>query len=75
MEGEKALAEAISILKDAVNRTDELNKRLIKTIQLIVVAFLICITICFGILYLSDYTTTNMQQQQMSSEGMQQQQK
>lgn len=74
---EKSWLEAIQIMHDFANKTDEINKRLIKALVIVVVAFCTTITICFSVLYLSDYSTTiNQQQQQMSSNGqMQQQQK
>jgi hypothetical protein len=73
-DSEKTWLEAIGIMHEFATKTDEINLRLIITIRIIVIAFLIAIVTCFGILYISDYTTTNMQQQ-ISGSQMQQQQK
>lgn len=73
MEDEKIM-EIIHIMGDFVSRVDNMNKRLIKAIVVGIIAFAATITICFGILYTSNYEVS-MQQQQMSSDGMQQQQK
>lgn len=73
MEDEKVM-EIVHIMGDFVARVDAENKRLVRTIAIGIVAFAATITICFGILYTSNYEVS-MQQQQMFSNGMQQQQK
>jgi predicted transcriptional regulator len=73
MEGK--LFEVIQLMGDFVIRADNMNKRLTWTIRIAILAFAATITICFGILYTSDYEVTSMQQQQISDSGMQQQQK
>ena len=70
------MKESIARQHDFVVRVDELNKRLVKVIAISIITFCIAGALCFAILYLSDYTTTNVnqQQQQMGEDGMQQQQ-
>jgi hypothetical protein len=72
--GEEKVLEVIQLLGDFATRVDDMNKRLIRTIIIAIVAFATTITICFAILYTSDYEVTSMQQQQMDSSGQQQQQ-
>jgi hypothetical protein len=71
---EGKVLEVLQLMSDFVTRVDEMNKRLVRAIIIAIVAFAATITICFGILYTSDYEVS-MQQQQMSDTGMQQQQK
>lgn len=73
---EEKLFDAIQIMGDFVIRADNMNKRLTRAITIAILAFAATITICFAILYTSEYEVTSQQQQQQISDmGMQQQQK
>jgi hypothetical protein len=72
---EEKLFDAIQIMGDFVIRADNMNKRLTRAITIAILAFAATITICFAILYTSEYEVTSQQQQQISDSGMQQQQK
>lgn len=73
MDNEKILTETIENMKNGITRIDAMNQRLVTLIRIIVLAFLTAAVICFGIMYLSNYTTTtNMQQQQINGQMQQQ---
>lgn len=59
---------------DVADASNQEKKRLQRIILGIVVAAFLAATICFTVLYTTDYTVTSMQQQQMDSSGQQQQQ-